>query len=136
MTSSIFLIPSRDICSVEETLGGGGIKDGLQRALRNLATNALEAMPDGGTLLIETTRDPGNERFAIVRVADTGSGIPDEIADRLFEPFVTCGKRGGTGLGLAIVRKLVDDHDGSIEVSKAEGGGTAFTLRLPLHDPS
>ena len=54
------------------------------------------------------------------------------IADSLFEPFITSGKQGGTGLGLAVVQKVVLDHDGTIEVTKPEGGGTAFTIRLPL----
>ena len=104
-------------------------EDGLRRALRNLVTNSLEAMPDGGTLRVESACEGD---VVVLRVSDTGGGIPEEIADRLFEPFVTCGKRGGTGLGLAVVQKVVDDHEGSVEVSKAEGGGTAFCLRLPL----
>ena len=101
----------------------------LLRALRNLTANSLEAMPDGGTLRVETARE-GDE--VVIRISDTGVGIPDEVADRLFEPFVTSGKRRGTGLGLAIVQKVIDDHDGTIEVSKPQGAGTAFTLRLPL----
>ncbi len=103
--------------------------DGMSRALRNLANNAIEAMPDGGTLLIRTSRE-GDE--ALVQLTDSGPGIPDEIADRLFEPFVTSNKPGGSGLGLAIVRKVVEDHDGSIRVDKEEAGGTTFTIRLPL----
>jgi signal transduction histidine kinase len=104
-------------------------EDGLRRALRNLASNALDAMPDGGVLRIASTRE---EDAALVVVADTGVGIPEEIRSRVFEPFVTARKRGGTGLGLAIVKKVVDDHGGTIEVTKPEGGGTAFVLRLPL----
>jgi signal transduction histidine kinase len=65
-------------------------------------------------------------------VADTGVGIAEEIRERIFEPFVTARKKGGTGLGLAIVKKVVDDHAGSIAVTKPEGGGTAFVIRLPL----
>ncbi len=103
----------------------------VRRALRNLMTNALEAMPDGGCLRIDTCRDADR---GVVRITDSGVGIPDEIAERLFEPFVTAGKVGGSGLGLAIVRKVVDDHGGEIAVSKAEGGGTAFELRIPVAD--
>ncbi len=104
-------------------------EDGVGRALRNLCANALEAMPEGGVLRVSTSRE---EDAALVCVADTGVGIPAEIQDRVFEPFVTARKKGGTGLGLAIVKKVVDDHGGTIAVSKAEGGGTAFVLRLPL----
>lgn len=104
-------------------------EDALRRALANLVQNALEAMPEGGSLRVETARD---ELAAWLRISDNGAGIPDEIAGRLFEPFVTSGKPGGTGLGLAIVHKVILDHGGSIEVAKPEGGGSAFTLRLPL----
>jgi signal transduction histidine kinase len=104
-------------------------EDGLRRALRNLVTNAVEAMPEGGVLRVSTARE---ESVALVSVADSGVGIPEEIRDRIFEPFVTARKKGGTGLGLAIVKKIVDDHGGSIEATKPEGGGTTFLLRLPL----
>ncbi len=104
-------------------------EDGLRRALRNLVQNALEAMPEGGALRVSTAREEG---AALVQVADTGVGVPEEIRERIFEPFVTARKKGGTGLGLAIVKKVVDDHGGTIVVSKPEGGGTAFVLRLPL----
>ncbi len=104
-------------------------EDALRRALVNLVSNALEAMPAGGLLRVETARD---ELAAWLRVSDNGPGIPEEISERLFEPFVTSGKPGGTGLGLAIVHKVILDHSGTIEVTKPEGGGSAFTLRLPL----
>jgi signal transduction histidine kinase len=104
-------------------------EDRLGRALHNLWTNALEAMPEGGTLRVVTSREGEAVRLSVV---DTGVGIPPEIADRIFEPFVTAGKRRGTGLGLAIVKKVVEDHGGGIEAEKAEGGGTAFHIRLPL----
>jgi signal transduction histidine kinase len=104
-------------------------EDGLRRALRNLVQNALDAMPDGGALRVSTACEEG---AALVCVADTGVGIPEEIRDRIFEPFVTARKKGGTGLGLAIVKKVVDDHGGTIAATKPEGGGTAFLLRLPL----
>lgn len=103
---------------------------GLQRALRNLAANGLEAMPEGGLLQIETRRE-GDE--AVVRVRDSGPGLPDEIADQVFEPFVSCNKKGGTGLGLAIVRKVVEDHEGRVEVEKSDAAtGTCFAIHLPL----
>ncbi len=104
-------------------------EDGLRRALRNLAQNALEAMADGGTLRVETRADGP---WVWIRVRDNGPGIPAEILDDVFEPFVTQGKAHGSGLGLAVVRKVVQDHEGGVEVSKPEGGGTAFDVRLPV----
>lgn len=101
----------------------------LRRALSNLVRNAAEAMPEGGALRVETRREGDMARVSVI---DSGPGIPEEIRDRLFEPFVTAGKHNGSGLGLAIVKKVVDDHGGSIEVGKPEGGGTAFHLSLPI----
>jgi signal transduction histidine kinase len=101
----------------------------MRRALVNLFDNAVDAMPDGGQLRIETERDGATVRM---RVIDSGVGIPASIEQRLFEPFVTAGKHHGTGLGLAVVKKVVEDHGGSIEVSKPPGGGCAFELRLPI----
>ena len=106
--------------------------DRLQRALRNLVQNACEAMPEGGRLHVESRREGD---FATIRVVDNGPGIPEDIADRLFEPFVTAGKPNGSGLGLAVVRKVLDDHGGSVAATKPEGGGAAFELRLPLTPP-
>jgi signal transduction histidine kinase len=66
----------------------------------------------------------------VITVSDTGPGIPKEIEDRLFQSFVTAGKRGGTGLGLAIVKKIVDEHGGRIEVRSSSAGAT-FELTFP-----
>lgn len=107
--------------------------DRLRRALLNLVYNGIEAMPDGGVLRVESEREP---EAAVIRVVDSGVGIPDTIEDRLFEPFVTAGKPGGTGIGLAVVKKVVGDHGGSIAVDKAPGGGTVFALRLPSAAPA
>lgn len=101
----------------------------MRRALLNLFYNALEAMPQGGVLRVESGAE-GQSVFA--RVADTGVGIPDSIRERLFEPFVTAGKSHGSGLGLAVVKKVVEDHGGSIDVGKPEGGGTVFRIDLPV----
>jgi signal transduction histidine kinase len=101
----------------------------LHRALQNLVTNALEAMPDGGHLRVATSVD--GDAVAIA-VTHSGRDIPDEIAEKIFEPLVTQGKRGGSGLGLAVVQKFAHDHGGAVEVGKPEGGGVSFTLRLPL----
>jgi signal transduction histidine kinase len=104
-------------------------EDRMRRVLRNLVRNAIEALPDGGLLQVETGRDGAG---AWIAVSDNGGGIPEQVAERLFEPFVTAGKVGGSGLGLAIVRKTVLDHGGSVEAGKSEWGGARFTVRLPL----
>jgi signal transduction histidine kinase len=102
--------------------------DRFRRALLNLCYNALDAMPDGGLLRVATRSDREEVRLSVI---DSGCGIPDEIRERIFEPFVTAGKARGSGLGLAVVKKVVDDHGGQVRVGKTEGGGTAFHLSLP-----
>ncbi|NUQ78798.1 MAG: GAF domain-containing protein [Polyangiaceae bacterium] len=100
----------------------------LTRVMHNLVRNAVEAMtPQGGSLSVRAFRER-NE--LVIMVSDTGRGIPKDIEGRLFQSFVTSGKRGGTGLGLAIVKKIVDEHGGTIFVDSSEKGAT-FTIRLP-----
>ena len=100
----------------------------VARALHNLARNALEAMGErGGRLTLGAALEEGE---LVLTVSDTGPGIPKEIEDRLFQSFVTLGKRGGTGLGLAIVKKIVEEHGGQVEVHSSSEGAT-FELRLP-----
>ena len=104
----------------------------LTRVLHNLARNAVEAMgARGGKLTLRVSRE-GTD--LVVSVGDTGKGIPKDIEDKLFQSFVTSGKRGGTGLGLAIVKKIVDEHAGSILVKSTPQGAT-FTVRLPQDGP-
>ena len=99
----------------------------LMRVFHNLASNAIEAMPDGGQLRVTIER----ERDELVwSVRDTGGGIPDQVRSRLFELFAT-GRKGGTGLGLAIVKKIIDDHRGTIHPETGPSG-TTFVIRLPL----
>ena len=100
----------------------------LEMALFNLVTNALDAMPGGGTLSIAATARPDGIR---VEVIDTGSGIPSEVVDRLFDPWVTTKPIGhGSGLGLAIVRDVVRAHGGSISASN-HAEGARFVIDLP-----
>jgi signal transduction histidine kinase len=100
----------------------------ITRVMHNLVRNAVEAMtPKGGSLTVRAFRER-NE--LVITVSDTGRGIPKDIEGRLFQSFVTSGKRGGTGLGLAIVKKIVDEHGGTIFVDSSEKGAT-FTIRLP-----
>jgi signal transduction histidine kinase/putative methionine-R-sulfoxide reductase with GAF domain len=103
----------------------------LTRVLHNLTRNAYEAMADkGGTITVRVHREAGD---LVISVADNGRGIPEEVRGRLFQSFVTAGKRGGTGLGLAIVKKIVDEHSGSITVDSSDRGAR-FTIRLPQEE--
>jgi signal transduction histidine kinase len=101
----------------------------VARALHNLARNALEAMGERGGRLTLGAALSGQE--LVLTIADTGPGIPKEIEGRMFQSFVTAGKRGGTGLGLAIVKKIVEEHGGRIAV-QTSSAGTTFELSFPL----
>jgi signal transduction histidine kinase len=101
--------------------------DLLHRALANLVLNAIDAMPQGGTLTLRTRA--GAENF-FIEVADTGTGLSKEECDRLFTPYYTT-KEHGTGLGLAIAQSVVSDHNGRIAVKSAPGQGTTFVIELP-----
>jgi signal transduction histidine kinase len=101
--------------------------DKLRRAILNLLRNALQAMPQGGRLTLETARN-GDRVHLIVR--DTGEGMPEEVQKEIFTPFFTTRERG-TGLGLAFVKKIVEEHGGEVRVASAQGAGTAVTLALP-----
>ena len=99
----------------------------LHRALSNLVLNAMDSMPEGGTLTIAAR--PFRSKVEI-RVADTGKGLTPEECERLFTPYYTT-KQHGTGLGLAIVQSVVADHTGTISVESRVGGGTTFIITLP-----
>jgi signal transduction histidine kinase len=100
----------------------------MQRALTNIIGNALQAMPDGGSLRITTKK---NGRSASINVADTGTGIPLENIGKLFEPLFTTKSRG-VGLGLAIVKSVIEAHGGTIAVESDVGRGSKFCIALPL----
>ncbi len=104
---------------------------GLREVLINLVYNALNAMPQGGTLRLET-RSYDAEHVEI-EVADTGVGMTPEIVARIFDPFFTTRGVEGTGLGLAVSWAIVQRHGGTIHVESAPGQGSHFFLRLPLH---
>jgi signal transduction histidine kinase len=109
-----------------------GDREQLKQAFLNLVLNALQAMPDGGTLTIGTETADGQLR---IRFADTGQGIPQENLERIFNPFFTT-RQEGTGLGLAITHRIVQGHGGRIEVQSRLGEGTTFMVVLPLaEDP-
>ena len=103
----------------------------LYRVFLNLFVNAVQALPDGGTLSIESSLiRKGRTENVIVKVADTGIGIAEEKLGMIFTPFYT-NKNRGTGLGLAIVKNIIEEHNGTIEVESKEGEGTTFIITLP-----
>jgi signal transduction histidine kinase len=100
----------------------------MERAFANLIGNAIEAMPEGGEIRISGQFISGS---VVVHVDDSGPGVAPEIRSKLFQPFVTAGKRQGLGLGLAFTRQTVLDYGGDLWVDTAPGGGARFSLRLP-----
>jgi len=121
----------------------------VEQVLMNLATNARDAMPGGGTLSISTSRyeidgnfvrrhgfgEPG--WYVRVEVSDTGMGMGEKTRSKIFEPFFTTKEQGkGTGLGLSIVYGIIKEHGGYISVASSEGRGTTFSIYLPLREES
>ena len=105
--------------------------DELRRALVNLVSNAIEAMEDGGTIHGSVEVAAGR---VVITVADTGKGIPDDVLERLFEPYFTT-RSSGTGLGLAIVRRIIEDRGGEVSLENArgdDGPGAVARISLPL----
>jgi CheY-like chemotaxis protein len=117
----------------------------LELILLNLATNAMDAMPDGGDLIIKTERVKADDHFikshglektgtyALISVKDTGHGINEDAQERIFEPFYTTKEVGkGTGLGLSMVYGIVKQHDGYIDISSEPEKGTTFKIYFPI----
>jgi PAS domain S-box-containing protein len=120
----------------------------IEQVLMNLAANAMDAMPGGGTLTIETSVSEADDQFimvhkrgesdkyAVIIFSDTGEGMSDETKARIFEPFFTTREVGkGTGLGLAMAYGIINQHNGYMNVESELGRGTAFTIYLPLAGP-
>jgi two-component system, NtrC family, nitrogen regulation sensor histidine kinase GlnL len=108
----------------------------LEQAFVNLLLNGVEAINVNGTLAVTTELLPGQEgqlpkRWMRIRVSDSGGGITPENMSRLFEPFFTT-KQNGTGLGLAVTRRIIEEHNGTIQVESDAGKGTTFTVMLPM----
>jgi signal transduction histidine kinase len=106
----------------------------IKQVFLNLFHNALQAMPSGGSLMIETCfRERDERKWVVAVVADTGIGIEDAHKERIFEPFFTTRSRqGGTGLGLSVTYGIVSDHGGIIDVDSEAGKGASFTVWLPF----
>jgi K+-sensing histidine kinase KdpD len=107
-------------------------QDKIVRMFYNIASNARDAMPRGGTLTVTTIEQNG---FVRIDFTDTGTGMPEDVKKRIFEPFMTYGKKHGTGLGMSIVKKVIDDHNGKIEINSVMGKGTTITIYLPIKSP-
>ena len=117
--------------------------DELQQVTLNLVVNAIQAMPSGGTIEIGlrglTRRKPGLDHVPLARwieiaILDEGVGIPEELRERIFEPFYSTKQEGGTGLGLAVALGIVKDSDGWMEIDGGPRGGSVFRVYLPASD--
>jgi signal transduction histidine kinase len=125
------ILPTKNIQFIKNVVYEGQIQVDLSRFSRmlcNLVKNAREAMPQGGILTLSAEQVNAE---IVLRISDTGVGIPPEILPKLFEPFVTHGKSNGTGLGLAIAKTIVEGHHGKISVTSEVGSGTTVEVRLP-----
>ena len=100
----------------------------VKQTLLNLMLNAVQAMPEGGELILGARADG---RYVLIEVIDTGTGMSAETASQIFDAYFTT-KRGGTGLGLAMARRVIEAHDGRIGVESEEGKGSRFWIRLPV----
>jgi signal transduction histidine kinase len=102
----------------------------IQQVVINLGVNAIDAMPQGGTLTVGLAR---KDDHAEISVQDTGTGISPEIRERIFDAFFTTKEEGkGTGLGLSLISSIVKNHQGSIDLQSEVGKGSTFTVRLPI----
>jgi signal transduction histidine kinase len=100
----------------------------IKQAVLNLMLNALQAMPEGGDLILSASKDDG---AALIDIIDTGKGIAPEAIDKIFQAYYTS-KKGGTGLGLAMTQRIIKEHGGQLSVTSEIGKGSDFQLRLPL----
>jgi signal transduction histidine kinase len=103
----------------------------LEIAFVNLIVNAIQAMEGKkGRVTIDISDDPSEPDFVLIKISDTGVGIPQENIEKIFEPLYTT-KQVGTGLGLSSCKNIIEQHGGTISVSSAVGEGTTFTIRIP-----
>jgi signal transduction histidine kinase len=104
----------------------------FRQVVNNLLRNALQAMPDGGVLTVQTRRE---DPYFVLRVIDTGKGIPENLRDRIFDGFFST-RPEGTGIGLTLTRQIVELHGGTVTCQSALGKGTLFEVRIPLGGPA
>lgn len=117
------------VVDLQDTPTVFGSESEIRQAMTNVVLNAVDAMPDGGTLRVRSY-PVGN--WVCIQIADTGHGMSEEVRRRCFEPFFTTKGRAGTGLGLSIVFGIIERHGGRVDLHSEEGRGTAFTFWLPI----
>jgi signal transduction histidine kinase len=106
----------------------------LQQVFLNILLNAVDAIVEGGEITVKTSHDQ-KEKTVAIEMRDTGKGIPEELMEKIFQPFFTS-KGKGTGLGLAVSKRIVEEHGGTIEVANQASGGVAFNIVLPVNPES
>ena len=123
--SGIRIEVKKDLKDIEKVLGNA---TELREVMTNLIINAVDAMPEGGTLSFKTEKD---QRFVYLKVSDTGIGMTEEVKNKIFEPFFTTKGAKGTGLGMSVVYNIISRHDGEIEIRGYPGKGSTFIIKLP-----
>jgi len=109
--------------------------DMLALVLSDMMMNAIEAMPEGGKLTINVSTISYPDSIAIIKISDTGTGIPNDILPQVFEPFFSTKPAGkGTGLGLAVAKRIIHDHRGQISIQSIEGDGTTIKIEIPIYE--
>ena len=114
-----------------------GDPEQLKEVIVNLIVNACEAMPKGGSIVIQENEAPkrSHQKEAVIRINDTGPGIPESVQEKVIQPFFTT-KEDGTGLGLSIAARTIEEHHGRIDIESREGQGTTFIITLPIKELS
>jgi PAS domain S-box-containing protein len=120
------------VVDLQETPKIHGYISEIRQAMTNVVLNAIDAMPDGGTLRVRSYQVG---HWVCLQVADTGHGMSEEVRRRCFEPFFTTKGKAGTGLGLSIVFGIMERHGGRVDLHSEEGHGTTFTFWLPIERP-
>lgn len=105
----------------------------IREVLINIIMNAIDAMPDGGTITIQIKVD---DNYSCITIKDDGIGMDEKTASRVFEPFFTTKGEKGSGMGLSVAYGIISSHNGTIDVNSQPGKGTVFTIKIPLTDPS
>jgi signal transduction histidine kinase len=121
------------VAEIKATPFVAGQESALREVLTNLIFNAVDAMPQGGRISLETSIDGDH---AVIRVRDNGTGMTESVRQRCLEPFFSTKGERGTGLGLSMVYGIVERHRGKLEIESAPGQGTTFIIRLPVADTS
>jgi GAF domain-containing protein len=123
--SGIRIDVKKDLKDINKVLGNA---TELREVMTNLIINAVDAMPEGGTLSLKTEED---QRFVYLKVSDTGIGMSEDVKNKIVEPFFTTKGTKGTGLGMSVVYSIISRHDGEIKIRSSPGRGSAFIIKLP-----